>query len=337
MSGISSLRFDDPVLNSLIASIQNSVGGNDTNIATISSSLSALTLQVGSLSPDNVVENAELTAQAVFDLVKTLDGPGSGLKADIANTISTVNPTISEVGSVLHDSWLNSISGELFVCIDNAPGSMKWIGSLGAIVEAWNPLNDQNLIHHYTMENVSGSLLIDEMGNSNAGISGAVITPGANGDALKFDGGNDYLSISTSESFSDGVTFAAYVRLIDFSDGALLSKRNGGSGNDFQLYYTNTGKPYVLIFGITGTTATQDIPLGDWCFYAVSFGDGVLRIQIDDSLEEYPMSGTVNNSASVMRLAEDFYSHYSNFELDDVYIFNRALSASEINILKGGV
>jgi hypothetical protein len=82
MSGVASVRYGDPVLDALIATIQQSVADNDSVITTLNNNQNALTTQVATLSPDNVIENGEFTAQAVLDLIKTIDGTGSGLDAD---------------------------------------------------------------------------------------------------------------------------------------------------------------------------------------------------------------------------------------------------------------
>lgn len=52
-------------------------------VAVVQTSLNALTTQVGNLSPANVIQNDEFTAAAVRDLLKTVDGSGSGIDADL--------------------------------------------------------------------------------------------------------------------------------------------------------------------------------------------------------------------------------------------------------------
>lgn len=83
MSGVSTLRFADPAAAATLAAMQASLNSSDSTITTLSGNLSALAVQVGALSPDNVIENGEFTAQAVLDLVKTVHGAGSLLDADL--------------------------------------------------------------------------------------------------------------------------------------------------------------------------------------------------------------------------------------------------------------
>lgn len=83
MSGVSNLRYSDPALTSQLQAIQAGVSGNDSDISTLLANLNALTAQVGALAPENVIENGEFTAQAIKDLLVTVDGEGSGLDADL--------------------------------------------------------------------------------------------------------------------------------------------------------------------------------------------------------------------------------------------------------------
>jgi hypothetical protein len=50
--------------------------------------------------------------------------------------IVPANPTINVNPKGLHVTWLNSVTGELFVCIDNAAGANVWAGQRGTAVPA---------------------------------------------------------------------------------------------------------------------------------------------------------------------------------------------------------
>lgn len=48
--------------------------------------------------------------------------------------IEASDPTTSVNDPVLFTTWLNETTGEIFVCIDNAPDANTWEGSLGTTV-----------------------------------------------------------------------------------------------------------------------------------------------------------------------------------------------------------
>ena len=50
------------------------------------------------------------------------------------NYINVVNPTVAVNPPILNMTWLNSVTGEIFVCIDNTIGSNVWVGQLGTSV-----------------------------------------------------------------------------------------------------------------------------------------------------------------------------------------------------------
>jgi len=54
------------------------------------------------------------------------------------NYISTSNPTIDVNPHILNMTWLNSVSGEIFVCTDNTIGANSWIGAFRTLVALYS-------------------------------------------------------------------------------------------------------------------------------------------------------------------------------------------------------
>jgi hypothetical protein len=52
------------------------------------------------------------------------------------NYISTVNPTIDVNPPILNMTWLNSTTGEIFVCLDTTIDGNFWNGMLGTRINA---------------------------------------------------------------------------------------------------------------------------------------------------------------------------------------------------------
>lgn len=52
----------------------------------------------------------------------------------VANYEYASNPLITSNPKYSPCSWLNTVSGELFICIDNTTNSNVWIGQLGTTI-----------------------------------------------------------------------------------------------------------------------------------------------------------------------------------------------------------
>ncbi|SEQ24826.1 Concanavalin A-like lectin/glucanases superfamily protein [Amphritea atlantica] len=81
------------------------------------------------------------------------------------------------------------------------------------------------LYAHWTMDNIDGTTLIDEMGNLNGTIHGAISVPGFHGNALSFNGNGDHISFAPGAL--DGLT-GDFVILVRYkpvgTDNVLISK-----------------------------------------------------------------------------------------------------------------
>ncbi len=83
MSSGGIIRLSNPALDAQLAALTSQQGTLTGNQNTLQTNLAALVTQVGALAPDNVIQNGEFTAQAVLDLLKTVDGTDSMLDADL--------------------------------------------------------------------------------------------------------------------------------------------------------------------------------------------------------------------------------------------------------------
>ena len=54
--------------------------------------------------------------------------------SDRYDYVFSSNPTISTNPSTLYATWLNIMTGELFICRDNTMGGNIWIGQAGTSV-----------------------------------------------------------------------------------------------------------------------------------------------------------------------------------------------------------
>jgi len=178
---------------------------------------------------------------------------------------------------------------------------------------------EEGLVGYWKFDETEEEIARDFSGNGNDGtIIGAVVTTGKIGQALSFNGVSDKVTIAgLSEEIVN--SFSVWVKPIT-SSGTKCIARLGGSGNIY--YIGNTGKvsyqagglggknPITYVNGKSPTSPT--LTLDVWNHLVVTFDDYTL--------------GTVY-------LASDGGKAFTQESLDEVRIYNRVLTATEVEKL----
>ena len=223
------------------------------------------------------------------------------------------------------------------------------------------PVLNDGLIGHWTFDgkdmytNVKDTSGQGNNGNLKLGASGNTATttgPGRIGQALKFDGANDYVILGTASSLDLGdtsLTLAGWVNM-DAKDGAnrwIVTKEGTSGHRGWTLRATVDYLPMPFAVGVSGdgstitTRVSATIPeTGKW-YYVVGVYDKAaqtLHMYVNGVLDDGALYGTVPSSlnepsAAPYIGARSGDSEFFNGSLDDVRIYNRALSADEIKRL----
>jgi len=178
----------------------------------------------------------------------------------------------------------------------------------------------------------------DSSGNENKGeIVGAKWIEGKFEKALSFDGNDDYVDVMHSASLEPvSVSGQAWVKLK--SDGTrhiIFAKWTG-----YTLEVSVAGNPYFQIRnaqGQLGSTSPSPILWGNWHHLAGTFNDKDKNITIyvdGEAKLTTKLASGINYNQSVLRISNTIYSGGAvNGLLDEVAIFNRALTADEVKTL----
>ena len=173
---------------------------------------------------------------------------------------------------------------------------------------------------------------------------------GAIGKALSFDGTDDYASVAAAPEIDNlGPLTCAVWMYTTTENGCVLDK----GGRKALMLYGNANNPRNLRFSVAYSTAnlnkysaSNNIPLNQWAHVAVTW-DGTpsasgVRMYINGAETSYSASydgqGTPDSEANYsLFIGKYIYAsapnHYLHGSLDEVAIYNRALSASEIQEL----
>lgn len=218
----------------------------------------------------------------------------------------------------------------------------RWRRSRSDLIVSGGGIPTDGLVRHYTGDNVSGTTLIDETGGGNATlVNGPTVVAGYNGNAIQYDGTNDYATLPANISFSGGITIAMRVKFNDLSTGALASKRDGGSNNDFQFYVPpGTTRLDWLTWGVSGgitlSTPGSVVATGVWYFLAARYDLSQKVVTVDSTdYTQTGISGAIANTASNIRIADDWFSNYHAIIVDDWLLYDRAVSDAELDTIRG--
>jgi hypothetical protein len=197
------------------------------------------------------------------------------------------------------------------------------------------------LVAAYSFNSISGSTATDVSGNNNTGtLSGAVPTvAGKYGGGVSFDGVNDWVTMADSNSLdlTTGMTLMAWVNpaAISASWRTVLFKEGGPGSMNYSLYAgEDTGKPIgqVYIGGEQNAVGTSTLPLASWSHLAVTYDGAVLRLYVNSTqVATRSIAGQITPTTGALRIGgNSIWSEWFNGSVDEVRIYNRALSQGEI-------
>lgn len=204
-----------------------------------------------------------------------------------------------------------------------------------------NPTSPTGLVAAYGFEEASGGTTTDASGNGNLGtITGATrITGGKYGKALSFDGTSNVVIVPGSSSLNvpTGMTQEAWIM-------PTASKTNWTAvlHRETDAYYLHASSPAGAMRPAGGAVfngseqyvaAPLAVPLNVWTHLATTYDGTILRIYINGSeVASRTLSGTVEANSKTLRIGGNTYSdQYFAGLIDEVRVYNRALSASEIS------
>ena len=210
-----------------------------------------------------------------------------------------------------------------------------------------NPLSDDGLVGYWKLDEGSGTFA-DSSGNGNTGTQSGGVSyaqTGKVGKAVGFDGVNDYARIQTSASTNLNSNFSVSMWFkTSVSSGALFDRRPGdnseidifmntGGGIQTWIRDTLTNKPLLALTGL-GLSDNQWHNL----VYVRDTATDYVYTYVDSAL-----IGSVNDSTTTnlpLNTSTQFGAYGTgspgapfNGSIDDVRIYNRALSAAEAQTL----
>ncbi len=246
--------------------------------------------------------------------------------------LSTVGGNLSNVTSLTIGIQGAGATGVVYI------DDIRLYGKTPEFITPVEP-DSADLLVHYTFDGNAA----DSSGNGTDGeeIGEPIYTDGADGQALEFDGIDDYVN-AVLDVPENGGTTAFWFKTTNPNCGlfAIVQNPLGGGGYD-RLIYLADGNVGVRIYQGEVITATVNVADGQWHHLVHTYGDAIggQRLYIDGLLQAQGVKAESDfdwqervNFGWAADAAEDFFEG----ALDDARIYGRTLSPEEVAWLVGG-
>lgn len=239
-------------------------------------------------------------------------------------------------------TWENAPAGRYLLRMDGIGSSGDVISSSRNIqITVGDVPEPDTLVHHWAFDEGSGDIAYNSVNIFDAIIHGATWTEGKYGHALAFNGTSDFVEVphNSSLDFEGEVTIAAWIYLNDASgDQNVLQK-----GRNYALFEIrgNSGSPANVFndgnnWRVFHYTKSKEFFTGDWHHVAFTYdGSQAVNYVNGERDNSFNVSGTMQTVTDHLGIGVNapYNDSYFNGKIDEVVIFNRALNASQMQLV----
>jgi len=220
---------------------------------------------------------------------------------------------------------------------------MVTIAHVGSKIIGTPTLGLRGLVLWLKFNEGSGNIAYDSSFYNNHGtIYGAVYTDGKFGKALSFDGVDDYVEVPAFQIGTNKISIIAWAKYAnDAPDWSPIIAQRVIAGQITTMMVNSEGKPRFEVMGedvteslyFHGTTHVRD---NEWHFWAMTYDGHTLKGWID-----LVYQGSREGAVGKIKVVREWYvgwdydwaNRYMKGLIDEVRIYNRALSEEEIRML----
>ena len=197
-----------------------------------------------------------------------------------------------------------------------------------------------NLVAAYGFNEGSGTTVVDASGTGNNGTVSQTswAAAGKFGGALTFNGTSSSVLVPDAASLdlTTGMTFEAWVNPLTATGWRTVLMKESSNGLAYSLYSRGSSdQPYGFVHIATidqSATATPAVPVNTWTHLAATYDGAVIRLYVNGVARATTnIAGSVAATASPLRIGGNaVWGEYFNGMIDEVRVYNRALSVTEI-------
>jgi hypothetical protein len=206
--------------------------------------------------------------------------------------------------------------------------------------------NNLGLMSYWSFEEGAGTKATDFSGNGNTGIltNGPTWVGGKRGKALSFASSSfQYVDISDNAALTPAsITVSAWVKptALPASSGdiiAIIAKRDGGGTGGYILeLYNNSGNQQIYWLAAGGTNPlnfNNTLPVGVWSHIVITQSGTAGEMYLNGVSLGTATVDAIANVAVNLKIGARADGKYFDGSIDEVRIYNRALSATEVAAL----
>lgn len=270
---------------------------------------------------------------------RQLSGPPVALQ-DADETVANFTPTT--IGSYTFELTIIDVAG----AVDRDTCLVTVVENIADVLDG--------LVARWRMEEGAGDIVQDYSPSANNGTAVGPVwtaeTPDASRFALDFDGENDRVDLGAIDLSGESVSFTFWFRADDFTtaDARFISKTNGEQDEDhLWMLSTLNGSQLRMRLKTAGETTTLVSPPNTlkeerWTHVAATYDGADIRLYVDGvEVATTPKTGRIDSDptmqAALGNQPLDVSGGSRPFDglLDEVRIYDRALTSAEIEVIFG--
>jgi hypothetical protein len=302
---------------------------------------------------ENIDSTFELEVEQWYHLAVTWNGSTLALYIDgeVDNSKENV------IGSVRNTNGMLQIGSQLTEKYNNNYGYLEFEGVIDEVKMYHTALSQDEInqsflsnnqtksseeerIAHWEFNEATGPTAADSIGSNDGTISGADWISGKQGSALDFDGSNnDLVTIPYDNSLALGHNFSVSFWIYPTPD-TVFWRTILTRSSQFTCSFIGGNKIRVHINGYTNIDSQSTAPRNSWTHVVFTFqdsadGNDIIRLYIngEEDGQAGPTWGTSNTPSNPLYFGGDASSSFFTGRLDEITIYNRALSSEEVSSL----
>ncbi len=279
--------------------------------------------------PDATFRDAEWHSQDGYAVAVGNDSSGNG----VVYFHDPADSSWAPLATVSGDSYNAVTQTEPFIWYDNMEG-----GQNGWTSDAWYTSEGSPLVAEWKLDEGAGTDIYDTSGNDHHGTLinanlGTCWIDGMSDKALNFDSPTDYVEVNNVEGLTSGsFTGSCWFNLSSHVNAAGIVNKYSGAQAGWGIWNLAGGEIRYFAYDGTSSSArdTAPVSLNKWHHIAWVYNDTAETVDFYLDGDVVISQSSVNPGRMRSTLEIGYYTAYLDGKVDEVKIYDRALTISEI-------
>lgn len=267
------------------------------------------------------------------------------LKESLSQASKFSDPAIGFSNTIVFNQLTGKPVYPIKIVIKRVRHNEEYVLSVSSIGKISKRL-EKGMIGFWPLDEGSGTVAYDASYESNNGtLNGPIYTNGKSGKALSFNGTSDYVSGPTTDfpTGSSPVSMFAWVKTSATSRETMVSYGSSATGQAVSINVNQLGSNGHFVVDFYNDYVDSGIKINDGNWHFVGFSLSASSTSITLDVDGIPVSATLPSVPNILNGTNyqigrwvtagtgDIAPYYFSGLIDDVRVYNRALTSSEIN------